>query len=83
MVKNAEIPGGMYTNMLAQLKQMKLEKLFSKVLSTVPMVRIDAGCPPLVTPSSQIVGAQAVNCVIDANNSNNFILILQCSLSIL
>lgn len=72
MVKNAEIPGGMYTNMLAQLKQMKLEKLFPKVLSTVPMVRIDAGCPPLVTPSSQIVGAQAVNCVIDANNSNNF-----------
>ncbi len=66
-VKHAEIPGGMYTNMLAQLKQLKLEKLVNKVLETVPIVRIDAGCPPLVTPSSQIVGVQAVNCVIDSN----------------
>lgn len=64
-VKAAEIPGGMYTNMLAQLKQFNCEKHLNKVLETVPMVRIDAGCPPLVTPSSQIVGAQAVNCVLD------------------
>ncbi|RLD60682.1 MAG: carboxylase [Bacteroidetes bacterium] len=71
-VKNAEIPGGMYTNMLAQLKQLKLEKLVNKVLETVPIVRIDAGCPPLVTPSSQIVGVQAVNCVIDANGGNPY-----------
>jgi oxaloacetate decarboxylase alpha subunit/pyruvate carboxylase subunit B len=67
MVKNAEIPGGMYTNMLAQLKQLKLDQLLPKVLETVPMVRVAAGCPPLVTPTSQIVGVQAVNCVIDEN----------------
>ena len=71
-VKAAEIPGGMYTNMLAQLKQLKLESLLPRVLETVPLVRIDAGCPPLVTPSSQIVGAQAVNCVIDAQNDKPF-----------
>ncbi|MDD2563022.1 MAG: carboxylase [Salinivirgaceae bacterium] len=67
LVKSAEIPGGMYTNMLAQLKQLKLEHLLPKVLEMVPEVRIDAGCPPLVTPTSQIVGAQAVNCVIALN----------------
>jgi pyruvate/oxaloacetate carboxyltransferase len=71
-VKAAEIPGGMYTNMLAQLKQLKLEHLLPRVLETVPLVRIDSGCPPLVTPTSQIVGAQAVNCVIDANNDKPF-----------
>jgi len=71
-VKAAEIPGGMYTNMLAQLKQLKLADLLPKVLETVPLVRIDCGCPPLVTPSSQIVGAQAVNCVIDAQNGKPF-----------
>ena len=71
-VKAAEIPGGMYTNMLAQLKQLKLEHLLPKVLETVPLVRIDCGCPPLVTPTSQIVGAQAVNCVIDAINDKPF-----------
>jgi oxaloacetate decarboxylase alpha subunit/pyruvate carboxylase subunit B len=64
-VKDAEIPGGMYTNMLAQLKQLKLEKLLPRTLELIPSVRMDAGCPPLVTPTSQIVGAQAVNCAID------------------
>ncbi len=67
MVKNAQIPGGMYTNMLAQLKQLKLEELLPRVLLAVPKVRIDAGCVPLVTPTSQIVGVQAVNCVLDEN----------------
>lgn len=71
-VKAAEIPGGMYTNMLAQLKQLKLAHLLPKVLETVPMVRIESGCPPLVTPTSQIVGAQAVNCVIDAASDKPF-----------
>lgn len=66
-VRQAEIPGGMYTNMLAQLKQLNLEHLFDRVLEIVPYVRIDAGCPPLVTPTSQIVGVQAVNCAIDEN----------------
>ena len=67
MVKNAQIPGGMYTNMLAQLKQLKLEELLPRVLVAVPKVRMDAGCVPLVTPTSQIVGVQAVNCILDEN----------------
>ncbi len=66
-VKKAEIPGGMYTNMQAQLKQLKLDHLLPRVLELVPLVRIKSGCPPLVTPTSQIVGVQAVNCVIDEN----------------
>jgi len=66
-VKFAEIPGGMYTNMLSQLKQLKLDHLLPKVLETVPIVRVASGCPPLVTPTSQIVGVQAVNYVIDEN----------------
>lgn len=65
IVRIAQIPGGMYTNMLSQLQQANLEHLLDKVLQTVPRVRLDAGCPPLVTPTSQIVGVQAVNCVID------------------
>lgn len=69
MVKNAEIPGGMYTNMLAQLKVANLSHLVSKVLETVPEVRVKAGCPPLVTPTSQIVGSQAVNCVVDRSKN--------------
>lgn len=64
-VKEAEVPGGMYTNMLAQLKQLKLERYLNRTLELIPSVRMAAGCPPLVTPTSQIVGAQAVNCVID------------------
>ncbi len=67
MVRNAQIPGGMYTNMLSQLKQLKLEELLPRVLLAVPKVRIDAGCVPLVTPTSQIVGVQAVNCILDEN----------------
>lgn len=72
MVKKAEIPGGMYTNMLNQLKALGLETLLERVLEVVPVVRLDAGCPPLVTPSSQIVGVQAVNCVIDENSGRPF-----------
>jgi oxaloacetate decarboxylase alpha subunit/pyruvate carboxylase subunit B len=71
-VRKAEIPGGMYTNMLAQLKQLKLDHLFPRVLELVPLVRIKSGCPPLVTPTSQIVGVQAVNCVIDENKGQPF-----------
>ncbi len=69
-VRDAEIPGGMYTNMLAQLKQLKVEHLLPRVLTIIPMVRLASGCPPLVTPTSQIVGSQAVNCVIDENAGN-------------
>jgi oxaloacetate decarboxylase alpha subunit/pyruvate carboxylase subunit B len=71
-VKFAEVPGGMYTNMLAQLKQLKQEHLLPRVLKVIPTVRLAAGCPPLVTPTSQIVGAQAVNCVIDENHGKPF-----------
>ena len=71
-VKFAEVPGGMYTNMLAQLKQLKQEELLPRVLEVIPTVRLAAGCPPLVTPTSQIVGAQAVNCVIDEKHGNPF-----------
>jgi len=71
-VKFAEVPGGMYTNMLAQLKQLKQEHLLPRVLQVIPTVRLAAGCPPLVTPTSQIVGAQAVNCVLDENHGKPF-----------
>ncbi|HNW49465.1 MAG TPA: hypothetical protein PKH79_00200 [Prolixibacteraceae bacterium] len=71
-VKFAEVPGGMYTNMLSQLKQLKQEELLPRVLQVIPTVRLAAGCPPLVTPTSQIVGAEAVNCVIDEKNGKPF-----------
>jgi pyruvate/oxaloacetate carboxyltransferase len=65
IVQRAQIPGGMYTNMLSQLREAKLESRLGEVLALVPRVRLDCGLPPLVTPTSQIVGAQAVNCVVD------------------
>lgn len=71
-IREAQIPGGMYTNMMAQLKQAKLENLFERVLRTVPVVRLDSGLPPLVTPTSQIVGVQAVNSVISENKGKPF-----------
>jgi pyruvate/oxaloacetate carboxyltransferase len=64
----AEVPGGMYSNMLAQLKALKMEKLLPRALELIPMVRLASGCPPLVTPTSQIVGVQAVNCALDELN---------------
>lgn len=70
LVKRAEIPGGMYTNMVAQLKQFKSEDLLEKSMELIPEVRLAAGLPPLVTPTSQIVGAQAVNCALDVKKGN-------------
>ncbi len=64
-VRDAQIPGGMYTNMLAQLQQTNMGHLLERVLQVVPTVRLASGCPPLVTPTSQIVGVQAVSCVVD------------------
>jgi pyruvate/oxaloacetate carboxyltransferase len=72
IVKEAEIPGGMYTNMLAQLKAGKLDHLVNDVMKIVPEVRLAAGLPPLVTPTSQIVGAQAVNCIVDQSKGKPF-----------
>ncbi len=59
-----QVPGGMLSNMVSQLKQMGAEDKFAEVLKEVPRVRADLGYPPLVTPSSQIVGTQAVMNVI-------------------
>lgn len=55
-----QVPGGMLSNLLSQLKQAGKEDQFEAVLEEVPRVRKDAGYPPLVTPTSQIVGTQAV-----------------------
>lgn len=65
LVQEAEIPGGMYSNMVAQLKQLKAEDILPRAMELIPTVRLAAGLPPLVTPTSQIVGAQAVNCALD------------------
>ncbi len=55
-----QVPGGMLSNMVSQLKDMKAEDKYYDVLKEIPEVRKDLGEPPLVTPSSQIVGTQAV-----------------------
>jgi oxaloacetate decarboxylase alpha subunit/pyruvate carboxylase subunit B len=72
IVKHAQIPGGMYTNMMAQLKEFNLEQHVEEVLRIVPQVRLDAGIPPLVTPTSQIVGVQAVNCIVDKSHGKPY-----------
>ena len=55
-----QVPGGMLSNLLSQLKQAGKSDKFEEVLKEVPRVRAAAGVPPLVTPTSQIVGTQAV-----------------------
>ena len=55
-----QVPGGMLSNLVSQLKEAGAEDKFEAVLEEVPRVRKDFGEPPLVTPSSQIVGTQAV-----------------------
>jgi pyruvate carboxylase subunit B len=55
-----QIPGGMISNLVSQLKQMKALDRISEVYEEIPRTRKDAGTVPLVTPTSQIVGAQAV-----------------------
>ena len=78
LVKKAEVPGGMYSNMVAQPNSMDI---LEKAMELIPTVRLAAGLPPLVTPTSQIVGAQAVNCALDikagkpmySNVSNQFV----------
>jgi len=59
-----QVPGGMLSNLVSQLKQAGKEDKFEEVLKEVPRVRKDFGYPPLVTPTSQIVGTQAVMNVI-------------------
>lgn len=55
-----QVPGGMLSNMVSQLKEQNAEDKYEEVLKEIPRVRKDLGEPPLVTPSSQIVGTQAV-----------------------
>jgi oxaloacetate decarboxylase alpha subunit len=55
-----QVPGGMLSNLLSQLKQANAENKYYDALAEVPRVRKDFGYPPLVTPTSQIVGTQAV-----------------------
>ncbi len=55
-----QVPGGMLSNLVSQLKQQNAMDKFEEVLQEVPRVREDLGYPPLVTPTSQIVGTQAV-----------------------
>ena len=55
-----QVPGGMLSNMVSQLKEQNAEDKYYEVLQEIPRVRQDLGEPPLVTPSSQIVGTQAV-----------------------
>ena len=66
-----QVPGGMISNLLAQLKAQKSEDKFYDVLAEVPAVRKDLGYPPLVTPTSQIVGVQAVSNVLAGERYKN------------
>lgn len=85
IVKNAEVPGGMYSNMLAQLKALKSEDILDEAMALIPTVRRAAGLIPLVTPTSQIVGAQSVNCALSmkkgqpmySNCSNQFVALVK------
>ena len=60
-----QVPGGMLSNLLSQLKQMNALDKFEEALAETPKVRKDMGYPPLVTPTSQMVGVQAVRNVLD------------------
>jgi len=60
-----QVPGGMLSNLLSQLKQMNALDKFDEALIETPKVRADMGYPPLVTPTSQMVGVQAVRNVLD------------------
>lgn len=59
-----QVPGGMLSNLLSQLKEQGLEDKYEEVLKEVPKVRADLGYPPLVTPLSQMVGTQSLMNVI-------------------
>ncbi|RHJ94942.1 carboxylase [Parabacteroides bouchesdurhonensis] len=68
LVRKAQIPGCMYTHIVAQLKQTGRSDLLEKAMSLIPQVRMDAGLPPLVTPICQILAEQAVSCALDEEN---------------
>jgi len=62
-----QVPGGMLSNLESQLREMDADDKFEEVLNEIPRVRQDLGFVPLVTPSSQIVGAQALFNVLDGD----------------
>lgn len=66
-----QIPGGMLSNLLSQLKMMNALDKFEEVLVETPRVRKDMGYPPLVTPTSQLVGSQAVQNVLAGERYKN------------
>ncbi len=66
-----QVPGGMLSNLLSQLKMMNALDKYDEALKEVPRVRADLGYPPLVTPTSQIVGNQAVNNVLVGERYKN------------
>ena len=67
-----QVPGGMLANLISQLKQAGKEDKYYDVLAEIPRVRADYGYPPLVTPSSQIVGTQSVMNVIMGERYKTF-----------
>ena len=67
-----QVPGGMLSNLISQLKQANAEDKYYDVLAEIPRVREDFGYPPLVTPTSQIVGSQAVLNVISGERYKMF-----------
>lgn len=66
-VLSYQVPGGMLSNLMSQLKQSNSMDKYNEVLKEIPQVREDLGYPPLVTPSSQFVGTQAVFNVISGS----------------
>ena len=67
-----QVPGGMLSNLISQLKQANAEDKYYEVLAEIPRVRKDFGYPPLVTPTSQIVGSQAVLNVVSGERYKMF-----------
>lgn len=68
---NYQIPGGMLSNLLSQLKSLNALDKFDEALRETPEVRKDMGYPPLVTPTSQLVGTQAVQNVLAGERYKN------------
>lgn len=68
---NYQIPGGMLSNLLSQLKSLHASDRFDEVLKETPLVRKDLGYPPLVTPTSQLVGTQAVQNILAEERYKN------------
>lgn len=71
-ILSCQLPGGMLSNLIMQLKMQKAEHRYQEVLKEVPKVRADFGYPPLVTPMSQIVATQAVLNILSGEDYSTF-----------